>query len=195
MRLQRSSHVRLLKVSRIYIADFIRHWDWSLDSEDITKSPVFDSTYGFGGDGDPIAPKSVAYGHCVTDGPFANLEALYFGTEDRKHCLSRGFTSSEDSHAGGKYISPEALEETLASPEYDAFYRKLEYGAHNAVPLIIRGDFFKVTAPYGTFSQNRTWPQQVAAGLSVGMTDIDHSKIPDTLFFLHHTQLDRLWHR
>lgn len=76
------------ELSRINITNLIRYRDWSLDSEDITKSPVFDSTYGFGGDGDPSGPKSVAYGHCVTDGPFANLEALYFGTEDRKHFLS-----------------------------------------------------------------------------------------------------------
>lgn len=76
---------RKLKVYRSY-------WDWTLDSEDISASPLFDgSPYGLSGNGEFIPNRSdsiVAFkiptididiqvppgtgGGCVTTGPFAN---------------------------------------------------------------------------------------------------------------------------
>ncbi|KAH8602301.1 hypothetical protein B0O99DRAFT_499777 [Bisporella sp. PMI_857] len=143
------------------------YWDWSLDAEDLTKSPVFDNVYGFGGNGNSSAPRSVGNGHCVTEGPFAHMEAFYFGDVNKtmKHCFSRGFISSAVAYNKIKYVGPDALEDVLSSDTYDMFYSRLEHGAHNAIPLTIRGDFLRVTAPY------------------------------DPVFYLHHTQLDRLWHR
>ncbi|CAG8948658.1 hypothetical protein HYFRA_00001778 [Hymenoscyphus fraxineus] len=143
----------------------LTYWDWSLDHNDILNAPVFDAEYGFGGNGNTSSAPSVAYGHCVTDGPFANLRALYFGNEVKTHCLSRGFNNLEIVHDRTRYITAEAIEAYLIEPEYVGFYSKLERGAHNSIPMIIRGDFYKVTAPY------------------------------DPIFFLHHTQLDRLWYQ
>ncbi|KAJ4288910.1 hypothetical protein N0V90_011251 [Kalmusia sp. IMI 367209] len=136
----------------------------TLDWQDIPSSPVFDSTYGFGGNGNLSSPKSVAYGHCVTDGPFANMQALYFGVENITHCFSRGFVTNETKkHEIAAQVRPDNLRRVLESETFERFFAMLEYGPHNAIPKTIRGDFFRVTAPY------------------------------DPLFFLHHTQLDRLW--
>ncbi|TVY26376.1 Tyrosinase [Lachnellula hyalina] len=51
----------------------------------------------------------------------------------------------------------------MALPEYEDFFTRLEFDAHNAIPTFIRGDFYDITAPN------------------------------DPVFYLHHTQLGRLW--
>jgi tyrosinase len=113
-------------------------------------APVFDAVYGFGGNGNISAPKSVAHGHCVTEGPFSNLQALYYGVENVTHCLSRSFVpDTEKRKEIGKNLSPQHLAEVLRTQDFDRFWERLELGPHNAVPQIIRGDFFDVTAPYG----------------------------------------------
>lgn len=142
----------------------LTYWDWGLDWEDIKQSPILSDDLGFGGNGNTSDTKSVAYGHCVTDGPFARLKVLYYGLESELHCLSRGFDDTESTRQDtAKKLKPEALEDVLNAPEYAAFSGRLESDAHDAVPMTIRGDFYRVTAPN------------------------------DPLFFLHHTQLDRLW--
>ncbi|CAD6442792.1 2d33d938-1230-4a59-9b30-9b90f88d4d87 [Sclerotinia trifoliorum] len=142
----------------------LAYWDWSLDWEDMTKSPIWDSTTGFGGNGNKDSDRSVGYGHCITDGPFANRTLLYFGAEYGAHCLSRGFIHGDHLRAVfGLKVQPEALEAVLLESDYESFNLKLEEGPHNAIPRAIRGDFLRVTAPN------------------------------DPVFFLHHTQLDRMW--
>lgn len=146
-----SSHVRLSSNNTPKLRSF-RYWDWSLDWEDLTRSPVFDSTYGFGSNGNLSAPKSVAYGHCVTDGPFANKQALYYGGENITHCFSRGFVTNETTkHEIASKISPQFLRHLLDVQTFERFFEVLEYGPHNAIPKTIRGDFFVVTAPYGNY--------------------------------------------
>ncbi|TVY82897.1 Tyrosinase ustQ, partial [Lachnellula suecica] len=127
----------------------LAYWDWSLDWENIAKSPVWDSAYGFGGNGNISSSKSVAYGHCVTDGAFAYLTALYFGEQNKKQCLSRGFITEGEARKKGFYNSPDVIKEMLRISEYRLFSSTLETNAHNSIPLIVRGDFYKVTAPYG----------------------------------------------
>jgi tyrosinase len=80
----------------------------------MAKSPIWDSTTGFGGDGDKNAERSVGHGHCITDGPFANQTALFFGVENRSHCLSRGFVHGKHLQTiFGSKVKPEALEAVL----------------------------------------------------------------------------------
>ncbi|KAI9711766.1 MAG: hypothetical protein M1820_001911 [Bogoriella megaspora] len=140
------------------------YWDWTLDWNDIRKSPVWstDDT-GFGTDGNPEVGEEMLKGHCVVDGPFANLTVLYLDEKDRPHCLSRGFNSGEDLMRYGSMLRPSEVEGLLDDPEYKSFNLRLEDSAHIAVPRSIRGDFSMLTAPY------------------------------DPVFLLHHTQLDRLW--
>lgn len=125
-----------------------------MDWEDLSKAPVWDSMYGFGGNGNISAQKSVSHGHCVTDGPFANFEALYFGDQIRKykHCLSRGFLPYSEAQKFTQFNSPDFIEETLGLTEYEEFYMKLEYDSHNALPQFIRGEFYQFTSPNGNYA-------------------------------------------
>ncbi|GKT43545.1 tyrosinase ustQ [Colletotrichum spaethianum] len=117
-------------------------WDWSLDWDDITNSPVFDSKLGFGGDGDPKAPEHES-AHCVTDLPFKNLRPQWYGSMYDPHCLARSFNEDWYAH----YMNPEALEKVMAATSYEEFFLALEMGPHDIIPLGIRGDFSSFTAP------------------------------------------------
>lgn len=126
-----------------------RYWDWTLDWQDVTKAPVWNSEIGFGGNGDPQAGGSLLKGHCVVDGPFAMLQVSYVKSDRRPHCLSRGFAALERLHELGELIRPDAIENLLREESYNAFNLGLEYTAHNAIPRSIQGDFLVLTAPYG----------------------------------------------
>lgn len=142
------------------------YWDWTLDSSDLSHSPVFSPTVGFGGDGEVNGPITVGNsGRCVVDGPFAGLHAKFYDVKYHPHCLSRGFRT-DDGRLGvidGSLISPESIEEVLKINSYEDFVASMESRVHDAIPFGIGGDFETFTAPY------------------------------DPLFFLHHVQLDRLW--
>ncbi|EEB91461.1 hypothetical protein MPER_10173 [Moniliophthora perniciosa FA553] len=88
------------------------YWDWTLDIKDgltsFAASPVFDPTYGFGGNGADIPGYNGFFnnvseipdweyggpgGGCIQDGPFASYNlSLGPGTLNRNHCISRWFT-------------------------------------------------------------------------------------------------------
>lgn len=126
----------------------IRYWDWSLDWEDLAKSPVFDAQNGFGGDGNLTGEMTVGGGRCVVDGPFANLELLFFDGEYHIHCLSRGFREGNTlGRILAEKIQPTAIETILRKPDYESFFLELERGPHNKIPILIGGDFIKFTAP------------------------------------------------
>ncbi|KAK3644027.1 hypothetical protein LTR56_009879 [Elasticomyces elasticus] len=142
------------------------YWDWTLDNEALEKSPVFDPTTGFGGDGEVDGEITVGRsGRCLVDGPFTNITADYYDVKYQPHCLSRGFRDLDGKlgHIDGHDISPESIEEVLSLTDYESFVTLMESRVHDAIPFGIGGDFETFTAPH------------------------------DPLFFLHHTQLDRLW--
>lgn len=126
-----------------------------MDWENLAKSPIWDTKTGFGGNGNKSAETSVAYGHCVTDGPFANLKVLYFADKFEPHCLSRGFQSGERlARLFGSHVRPEALEVVLQAADYDTFNMALEKGPHDGVVKSVRGDLARKTAPNGMCFQN-----------------------------------------
>ena len=45
--------------------------------ENITRSPIWDDTLGFGGNDNMSVGPISCNAHCVTDGPFGGLEVLY----------------------------------------------------------------------------------------------------------------------
>ncbi|MCJ1396714.1 hypothetical protein MMC18_009606 [Xylographa bjoerkii] len=139
------------------------YWDWTLDWANFRDAPVWDSDTGFGGSGGADAPDSVGEGTCVTDGPFAGLQELYWNLQYHPHCLSRGFPPDKVLARWTSNLRPEVVEQIMAMKEYEEFYLALENGPHLAIPYSVRGDFYAFTAPN------------------------------DPIFFLHHTQLDRLW--
>ena len=129
------------------------YWDWTQDWANFRESPVWDSETGFGGDGGVDAPRSVGEGRCVTDGPFAGLNALYSNLRYRPHCFSRGFPSERELARWTQAFRPEAVKQVMAIQEYESFYLQLENGPHLAIPYSIRGDFYRFTAPYGKTSR------------------------------------------
>ncbi|KAJ4347254.1 uncharacterized protein N0V89_011194 [Didymosphaeria variabile] len=142
----------------------ILYWDWSQDWKNMPLAPVWDVEGGFGGDGQRDTPITVGEGRCVSDGPFANVEAQYFGDEAKPHCLSRGFASDAHIERIGEPISPDALEELRErSTTFAEYAPELEHRAHIFMRDGVRGDFRAYTGPY------------------------------DPVFFLHHVNIDRLW--
>ena len=116
-------------------------------------------------------------GYCVDSGPFANLEVLYRNSEPDRHCLSRGFESSETLAELGQKLRPQALDELMKIEEYSVFNLALEDGPHSAVPHSVRGDALLFTAPYGMLSPIR----------SARASRDPLTFTLDPIFFLHHT--------
>ena len=149
-----------------YRGEGLVYWDWTLDSDALEHAPVFDAETGFGGNGDVDGEITVGnHGHCLKDGPFTDIWAKFYDVKYKPHCLSRGFRTDAgaDGHMDGSLVSPVAIEEVLSIPTYEDFVTRMESQIHDAIPFGIGGDFETFTAPY------------------------------DPIFFLHHTQLDRLW--
>ncbi|TVY16268.1 Tyrosinase ustQ [Lachnellula arida] len=127
----------------------------------MAKSPVWDTETGFGGNGNENAGRSVGKGHCVTDGPFANLTVQYFSVKREPHCLSRGFLHGEIlDHRFGDRVRPQLIESLLEEPDYDAFNSRLEAGPHDAVPRGVNGDFSRATAPNALDRMWWKWQQR-----------------------------------
>jgi len=163
------------------------YWDWTLDSDALENSPVFDPDTGFGGDGEVGGDITVGKsGRCLVDGPFAGITADYYDVKYDPHCLSRGFRDDAGNlgHINGHDISPESIEEVLSLGDYESFVTLMESRVHDAIPFGIAGDFETFTAPYGRFPLR---PSLLSSSFYIDVI------LADPLFFLHHTQLDRLW--
>lgn len=125
----------------------LAYWDWTLDWENITTSPIWDTDTGFGGDGNSSVSSAVFNAYCVTEGPFAHLEVPYYEHIYQPHCLLRGFDEHLEDFRD--QLKPEALEKLLLSADYDTINLGLENGPHVAIPKSINGDFSLHTAPSG----------------------------------------------
>ncbi|CVK94751.1 related to monophenol monooxygenase (tyrosinase) [Fusarium mangiferae] len=148
------------------------YWDWTIDSKDMSKSPIFskDKIRGFGGNGvgggfvNPGRPNPLTM--CVLDGAFNNFTVQYYDQTSRPHCLNRGFNdglTSAGKFQGDSY-SPQAVSKIISdSKNFTKFTRDLENGPHGAIHQAIGGDMVPSTSPN------------------------------DPVFFLHHAQIDRLW--
>ena len=126
------------------------YWDWTLDWENITISPIWDTETGFGGNGNVNLGSPVFDAHCVTEGPFALLDVPYFEDIYKPHCLLRGFDKNlakfrQDLH-------PDALDKLLLLDDYNTLNLGLENGPHVAIPKSINGDFSLHTAPFGNYT-------------------------------------------
>jgi tyrosinase len=127
-----------------------RFWDWALDWKNLTQAPVWDATQGFGGNGAVDSTVTVGHGRCVQDGPFAHLQLQYYNNDWRPHCLSRGFIPAElQEHFGAQRLNSSAMAAVMDEPDYYKFLMKLEEGPHSAIPITVRGDFSRFTAPNG----------------------------------------------
>ena len=160
-----------------------RYCDWTLDWEDLANALVWNTDDGFGGDGNKTGKMTVGHGHCITDGPCATLEAQYYDGDRLPHCLSRDFLQGRLLARFSARLRPAALDKILQEKRCSTFFLSMEDGPHSAIPIFVRGDFSKFTAPNGKLSVGRV----LLVALSVLMSDAD------PIFFLHHAQVGRLW--
>ena len=130
----------------------LTYWDWTLDWENITMSPVWDADTGFGGSGNVEVDSPILKAHCVTEGAFANLEVLYFEDIYKPHCLLRGFDGNLEDFRGE--LEPTSVMKLLLSPDYGSINLGLEHGPHVAIPKSVNGDFSLHTAPSGERSSH-----------------------------------------
>jgi tyrosinase len=128
-----------------------RYWDWALDFEELSRSPIFDPDHGFGGDGISGQPITSANGTCVGDGPFSSYHGLYVNSDYAPHCLSRTFGENffvED--PADSPFRPEVVDELLATPDFVAFTDAI-YKMHDDLHDGIGGDLQQNTSPYGMY--------------------------------------------
>ncbi|KAF3063763.1 Tyrosinase [Daldinia childiae] len=146
----------------------VAYWDWTLDSDDTSKSSIWDPVTGVGGNGDPNNTITIdgSTSKCVSDGPFKDLRPAYITDTLVPHCLRRNFNNGTEQIGNmfSEAYTPEAIAKINAFSDYDNFHNELEGGPHGAIHSSVAGDMMPATSPN------------------------------DPLFFLHHTQIDRLWY-
>ncbi|KXS99614.1 hypothetical protein AC578_9898 [Pseudocercospora eumusae] len=173
------------------------YWDWSLDWQHPTKSPVFDPESGFGGNGEPSMPSPKSDGWCLTEGPFAGAMIPFHGKDWTPHCLARKFTngSTFDGHALRPYYLREVV---LEHDDYFDMLMSLERGPHNAIPRGINGVFKSFLAPadplfwlhhcqldrvWWIWQRNQSQRQLAYSGPSFHATPDRNASLSDTLNF------------
>jgi tyrosinase len=143
------------------------YWDWTLDAENVSASPVWSSDFGFGGDGNSEQAEegNGQRRECVSDGPFAGIRPVYWADTVEPHCLSRNFNDGGNNVGDMMAFAygPDAINTLFGVQDYAGFRDQLERGPHGAVHTGIGGDMLMMTSPN------------------------------DPIFFLHHAQVDRLW--
>ncbi|KAK1728693.1 hypothetical protein CaCOL14_000109 [Colletotrichum acutatum] len=167
------------------------YWDLSLDNtaESFVKSPIFDNTHGFGGNGPYIedisddeefpvkTPTEIpgrSGGGCVQEGPFANLTVpmgLGSSVEPQPHCLRRDFSPTLVASA----LRDEIIDRALSASTYG------EFNSH------IQGysfEFDGLTLHAG---------MHLGIGGAVGENADMYSSPGDPLFYFVHGALDKIW--
>lgn len=140
-------------MSRLLIQPDCSYWDWSLDTDDVTKAPIWDTITGFGGNGDPaINPLTESSSKkCLVDGPLKGLQPAYTMTGYAPHCLARNWNSGAE-YPGNMFsdsYTKKAVEEINALDNYPDFRYELEGGPHGAIHSAIGGDMSPATSPNG----------------------------------------------
>jgi tyrosinase len=119
---------------------------------DLANSSIWDSTTGFGGDGDPNGVETVGGGRCVIDGPFSDLRPVVYNHTNVVHCLSRGFRDGNmTGRLSGEKFSPENVGKILRQENYTDFLLGVERDLHNTLHTSINGDFKAMTAANGEY--------------------------------------------
>jgi tyrosinase len=166
----------------LILINVVSYWDWTLDTDNVPGSSIWDAKSGFGGDGTRRGVNETEGDTCVQNGPFKDMTLHYLHLDEREHCLRRQF------NAGGfvpgdmlaSVYTPEAVSKIHQLPDYNNFRISLEGGPHGAVHSAIGGDMSPSTSPNG---------KSTVHSKMIAVTN----KLSDPIFFMHHTQIDRLW--
>ncbi|KAH0609722.1 uncharacterized protein H6S33_012268 [Morchella sextelata] len=162
------------------------YWDFTLDSareEDFLASPIFDpGPLGFGGNGpwiaesiDPFPPApGRTGGGCVQDGPFKDLVVRLGPRENiqsNPRCLTRDFSP----WIATTFLSAQLVKDTLDQTTFGWFDVKAQGKIQNVYTYRYHGG------------------GHLAIGGELGTLADVWSSAGDPLFYLHHTNMDRLW--
>ncbi|KAJ5585486.1 uncharacterized protein N7459_005286 [Penicillium hispanicum] len=165
------------------------YWNWALDTSStdnssmkVFETAVFDSDYGFGGNGKPFLPATPAQnpfnltgrtgGGCVQDGPFRQGEfSLNVGhPKGKPDCLRRDYIPWIMNYFGRQSL----VDHVQSQPDYTTFARAIENIPNFSQPNIHGSGHFGVGGVLGTLGNS---------ALSPG----------DPLFFMHHCNLDHIF--
>ncbi|KAH7020701.1 uncharacterized protein B0I36DRAFT_296087 [Microdochium trichocladiopsis] len=169
----------------------IPYWDFTLDNTQagFPKSPVFDNTYGFGGNGEFIADISdpVLFpvktptimpgrtgGGCIDKGPFAGLVGnmgLGLNTSFSPNCVRRDF----DPLFVSLTISPANVKTMWNAKTYDEFSVAIQGRSFDVAGLTIHAGL------------------HLGIGGQVGDASDMYSSPADPLFYMIHGALDWAW--
>ncbi|KAK0735922.1 hypothetical protein B0T18DRAFT_256621, partial [Schizothecium vesticola] len=148
------------------------YWNWVNDWAAPSKAAVWHNVTGFGGNGVETNPNDIR--KRVIDGPFKNWRPQFWHSSVQPHALSRDWSTAQngDPELRGAFYSPTAMVPVNAKTVFDEFRAALEDGPHAAVH-----------GGVGAADDNR----------GLGDMGFNNASPSDPLFFLHHTQVDRLW--
>lgn len=158
------------------------YWNWTLDSKNITRSPIWssDPVTGFGSNGTFFGeghdPSDLDAG-VVTDGAFAKFPIYYPG----RMLLQRNFSlqapfAIPDYYLGSQWYDPNNMAIIASQANYSSFLTKLEGnhlmpggrsrlpGPHLLIHILLGGDMLRLS-----YSAN------------------------DPIFFVHHARVDEVW--
>ncbi|KAK7712880.1 Oligosaccharide translocation protein rft1 [Botryosphaeria dothidea] len=159
------------------------YWNWSLDasadqnSTFIFESEIFDPFLGFGGNGpwaeatveqNPLNLTGRTGGGCVLDGPF--VYPFFRVNVGLPGCLKRDFTP----WVMNSFAQQSLVDYVTGQPDYASFAYALEGIPSFSAPNIHGSGHFGVGGVLGTIGDAANSPG-------------------DPLFYLHHTNLDRIF--
>lgn len=163
---------------------------------DFAKSAIFDATLGFGGNGpwisynasdanQPAAPLGDVPGRtgggCVPNGPFKNMRLRLGPGPDLSGsagpvCLRRDFSPL----IATKYFTQEKITKTLNQPDFGWFN------------IVLDGDERTALPPNFEYTSVHTGGHWSIGGSFGQITDLYISP-SDPLFYLHHSNIDRIF--
>jgi len=158
------------------------YWDETRDAGAFSKSIIFDTKHGFGGNGR-------ASDNCVVDGPFANLHlTIGPGFDCTAHCLTRKIADSESVWAGKEHVDKCMNMKTSAEawPCFEGGSREVTQEQLHTPPPPGDDGIPDDLTPYQT--------PHIAGHSGVGGEMENPISSPgDPLFWLHHGFIDQLW--
>jgi tyrosinase len=154
------------------------YWDWAADSSAITQSTVWHPVTGFGGNGTGPPQGNGNTAPRVMDGPFKDYEPRYWSRDVQPHGLCRNWVvgipgNPDQMDLNAHRYTPAAVQFVMDQTNFPNFTYELENGPHSAVHFGVGGGGPRM-GPAGDLGWNDASPN-------------------DPIFFLHHTQVDRLW--
>ncbi|KAA8913483.1 hypothetical protein FN846DRAFT_929282 [Sphaerosporella brunnea] len=156
------------------------YWDMKRDAADFAASPVLNGPFSFGGNGAPnpdeVAPYYPSAGGPIMRGPFAN-EIIHIGVGTDTGPARRRIKRNIAQFFADMWLRPEREAQVLAETDFDSFSLILE--GRVQLDFVLNSD---------------QWGMHAGGHRAIGGDMVDAWTSPsDPLFYMHHSNLDRIW--